>query len=150
MSVIFGLGGCKKEYVVGKDIKKEEILQFYFTESSTTNPPYFQRYRIYKEDGNYYYYHEKREGNVVFLTEEHITLSGTLKLTDKQWDTIYSYLEGGTVIPRQEHTESGDSGPFLYLYWDKDKDDIQEFSFETYEKQNEFEKYCIELKKEAK
>ena len=39
-----------KMITVGKQIKKEDITDFYFTYDSSTDPPMFQRYRFFKEN----------------------------------------------------------------------------------------------------
>ena len=37
--------------VVGKTITEDKFREFYYTYSTTVNPPEFQRYRFFKEDG---------------------------------------------------------------------------------------------------
>ena len=131
---------------VGANISMDEITEFYYTEDASTDPPHFQRFRFYTEDGAYYFYHEKREGDHWPLTEEDATVTGTLELTEEEWTTFFGLLEGGTVTKREEHLESGGSGPWLYLYWTGDKGKIQEFSFRDAETRLAFEDYCNELK----
>ena len=144
--MIFGISGCKTTKVVGKDIKFDDINDFYFTYSSSTNPPEFQRYRFYKEDDRYYYYHETREGDHWPLTEADITVSGIKELSKEETDRFFEYLKNGTVKAREESTDSGDSGPWMYLYWKNDKGKYQEFSFASYDIQRAYENYCISLK----
>lgn len=134
------IGG--KTMIVGKNISQEDITDFYFTYDSSTNPPYFQRYRLYLEEGKHYFYHEKREGDHWPLTESDVTISGKKELSEEEWENFYELLEGGTVEKRKEHLESGGRGPWLFIYWKKDKGRFQEYSFESYDKQLEFEKYC--------
>ena len=43
---------------VGSDVPFERITDFYYTYDASTNPPFFQRYRLYVEDGAYFFYHE--------------------------------------------------------------------------------------------
>jgi hypothetical protein len=143
--LILGLGGCKKELKVGEDIKIDDITDFYFTYDGSTDPPYFQRYRFYTEEDKLYFYHEKREGDHWPLTEGDITVSGSKELTADDWDLFFDYLIEGKVVARQEYTDSGDGGPWTFLYWKKDKDKYQEFSFASYEKQKGFEEYCLKL-----
>lgn len=131
---------------VGKNIKEKDFKEFYYTYSTTVNPPEFQRYRIYIDGDKKMFYHEKREGDTVFLTEEDITVSGEIELTSKEWDTFWSYIDGGTVRNRTEKITSGGSRPWLYLYWNGDRDKCQEFTFADLEKEMEFEKFCLELK----
>lgn len=131
---------------VGKNIKENDFIEFYYTYSTTTNPPQFQRYRIYTDNGKKMFYHEKREGDTVFLTEDDITVSGSIELTQKEWESFWSYLSGGTVRNRKERFTSGGSLPSLYLYWKGDKDKCQEFTFEDVQKQVDFEALCIEFK----
>ena len=44
--IFFGGNGSK---IVGKNIKINDINDFYYTLDGSTNPPYFQRYRFYKD-----------------------------------------------------------------------------------------------------
>ena len=145
-ALIFGLGGCSRAgKTVGKDVKKEDVTDFYYTVDSSTNPPSFRRYRFYVEDGVRFFFHEKREGSHWPLTEQDRTVSGTVELTDEQWDAFFDCISGGTVKKRGEHTESGSAGPWLYLYWKNDRSKIQEYSFASHEKQTAFEALCLEL-----
>jgi hypothetical protein len=118
-----------KPLIVGKDIKKEAVYDFYYTYDASTFPPDYQRYRFYAEKGKHYFYHEKREGDHWPLTEEDATVTGNVKLSDKQWDAFWDCINCGSVIKRQEHLEDGNAGPWLFLYWDGDKGKVQEFSF---------------------
>ncbi len=145
--MLFGL--LKKEFVVGKDVAKEDVLQFYFTYDSSTYPPEFQRYRFYTEGDKLLFYHEKREGDHWPLSESDATVTGTKELSETEWDTMFSLLCGGTARAREEHLESGGRGPWLFLYWKNDRGKIQEFTFASYEKQREFEAFCVALKGEA-
>ena len=49
--MIVPISGCSGEKTVGRDIKIDDITEFYYTYSSSTNPPDYQRYRFYVEDG---------------------------------------------------------------------------------------------------
>ena len=140
-----GCGIFKSELIVGKDIKQSDITEFYYTYSTSTNPPQFQRYRFYTEDGKYFFYHEKREGDHWPLTEADATVTGTVQLNEEEWAAFFDLIQGGTVIKRQVSTDSGGSGPWLYLYWKKDRGEYQEFSFETWDKAGEFEEMCEKL-----
>jgi len=135
------LAGCGKKDV-GKDIGLDKVNEFYYTVSSSTNPPEYQRYRFYVEDGKYYFYHEKREGDTWPLTEKHITVNGTKELSDEEWKEFFSLIENGTVEKREEDTSTGGKGPFLYLYWDGDKSEIQEFTFASSADETAFEEFC--------
>ena len=139
-------GIVKKEMIVGKDIKIDEINEFYFTWSGSAYPPDFQRYRFYVEDGRYYYYHETREGDHWPLTEADITVSGSRELSEEEWTKFFELLQGSSVREREDNGESGSNGPWLYLYWKGDKSRYQELSFPSWESRDLFEAYCIELK----
>ena len=139
-------GGRAERYVVGSGIRMEDITEFYFTYDSSTNPPEFQRYRFYVEDGAYMFYHETREGGHWPLTEEDITVSGSMELTEDDREAFFDYLKNGRVKKRKNDANSGDSGPFLYLYWNGDRSKYQVFEFSSYRKQEAFEEYCIGLK----
>ena len=136
--------GCSgmSEKIVGKKITEDNFRDFYYTYSTTVNPPEFQRYRFYMEDNKAYFYHEKREGNNVFLTEDDITASGTKELSSEEWTAFWNLINGGCVKNRSENVDSGNSGPWLYLYWNGDQDVCQEFTFRDSEIVYEFEVFC--------
>jgi len=131
---------------VGKTIKEDDFKEFYYTYATTVNPPEFQRYRIYMESGKRMFYHEKREGNKVFLTEEDITVSGETELSAQEWEVFWNCISGGSVKNRKESTDSGQSGPWLYLYWNGDRNKCQEFTFADLERANAFEEFCMRMK----
>jgi len=137
----------KKEYIVGSEIAAEDITEFYYTFSSSTYPPEYQRYRFYKEKETYKFYYEKREGFVWPLTESHITLSESIELSEKEWAEFVNYLNGGKVIERNQNSETGGSGPWLYLYWEGDRAKYHQFSFSTLSEEKAFESFCVELVK---
>ena len=135
----------EKEMKVGKNITVEDITKFYYTEASSTNPPNYQRYRFYVDNGKYMFYREKREGNSFPLTEKDISLTDTKELSEQEWSAFCNCIIGGKVSKRTENTESGNSGPWTYLYWKGDRSKYQEYEFESPEKAAEFEEMCKEL-----
>ena len=135
----------RKEMRVGKQIKADDIRDFYYTYSSSTDPPEYQRYRFYTEDDKHYFYHEKREGDHWPLREDDITISGTSELSDEEWDHFFEILSDGLVTARTESTDSGDAGPWTFIYWKNDKNKYQEYQFLSYERRLMFEEYCREL-----
>lgn len=133
-------------YTVGKNIKSADITEVYFTRSSSVNPPYYQRYRIYTENGKYMFYHEKREGDTFPLTEKDITVSGSFELSEEEKSSLFDCLDGGKVRKRTESVDSGSDGPWVYLYWKGDKSKYQELSFASYDKEAKYEALCEKLK----
>ncbi|MBO4298371.1 MAG: hypothetical protein J5998_06200 [Clostridia bacterium] len=144
-------GAAEKDgrMVVGADIAMEDITEFYYTYSSSTFPPDYQRYRFYVDDEARLFYHETRAGDHWPLTEEDVTVSGTMELSEAQWTAFFECLSGGTVKRREEHLESGDAGPWLYLYWKGDEGSCQEFAFPSWVAGAAFEAFCAELKEQA-
>lgn len=134
-----------REHVVGKDVAVETITEFYYTYSSSTYPPNYQRYRFFVEEGSYKFYHEKREGTNWPLTESQITRSDTIELSKEEWTEFLIFLKDGIVKKRNQSTETGSSGPWLYLYWKGDRDKYQVFFFATINKMNAFEEFCKKL-----
>ena len=130
---------------VGKLVPAGSVRDFYYTLSSSTDPPVYHRYRFYEQGGKKYFYHEKREGDHFPLTESDITVSGTAELTEAQWESFLSCLEGGKVRLRRQTADSGRKGPFTYLYWTLDLSRIQEYSFGSYGARLEFEELCARL-----
>ena len=140
-------GGSEK--IVGKDVKKTDIRDFYWTYDTSTYPPEFLRYRFYVEDSAYRFFWERREGNVWPLTEEHRTASGTLTLSDAEWDALWNCLANGAVTKRTGNTSSGGSGPWTFLYWTKDKGEWQVFSFASWDAEKRFNALCETLRERA-
>ena len=79
------------------------------------------------------------------ITEQDTTQIGTIELTDGQWRQFCDLVSGGTVKAREESADSGDSGPWLYLYWTNDKSKYQKFSFASYGDEKAFEEFCLSL-----
>lgn len=141
-------GGSGK-MVVGKGVAISDVTEFYYTRASSTNPPDYQRYRFYAEDGAYFFYHETRAGRHWPLTERDITVSGTVALSEETWTEFFACLEGGRVQKRRESTESGSDGPWCFLYWSGDRGKYQEFAFASPEAQRSFEALCVRLAADA-
>lgn len=138
------------EKTVGKDILIGDITDFYYTEENITYNAFYQRYRFYEEEGKHYFFHERREreGDYGWCTEEDTVLKGTVELTAEQWSSFYGFVEGGIVTARKDSADAGDTGPWTYLYWKKDKDKYQEFSFRSYDSEKNFVDYCVSLVQE--
>ena len=142
----FPSGSFSEELIMGTDIGAAEINDFYYTYSTSTNPPFFQRYRFYQKDGAYYFYHETREGGGWPQTEEDITVSGTAEITEEDWSVFFSLLIGGSVHAPAEDDETGSAGPWMYVYRENGQ---EEFEFPSYEARDAFEAYCEALKDSA-
>ena len=147
-AVFGGRSMAKRSRTVGKDIAFADITEFYFTRTASTYPPDYQRYHFSVTDGTYLFYHETRDGNAFPLTEQHITLSGTVELTAAQWDAFLAFLNGGSVSKRSESAAGGSSGPSLYLYWIGDRGTYQMFSFPSRDAAAAFESFCEALRAE--
>ncbi len=137
--------------IVGKDIGKDDITDFYYTVENINYDAFYQRYRFYVEDGKHMFFHETRERKDDYgpCTEEDTTLTGTIELTDNQWSGFFDLVSGGTVKAREESADAGDDGPWLFLYWVNDKGKYQQFSFDSYGTQKEFVDFCLSLVPES-
>ncbi len=145
-SVLCGFAAAASAAVtVGTDIQQEDISDFYYTVDASIDPPVYQRYRFYVEDGKKQFYHESRQGGGWPQTEEDIVASGTVELTDEDWAAFFDCLRGGTVRARSDEVLDGDDGPWLYLYWTGDEGEIQEFRFASLTEQTAFEALCSRL-----
>ena len=131
---------------VGTGVSIGDVTDFYYTYSSSTYPPHYQRYRFYLEGGRHVFYHETREGGGWPQTEKDITARGSRELSNAEWQEFFACLKGGTVKDREEHLESGDAGPWLYLYWKGDRGKCQEFSFASHGGLKAFEGMCKKLR----
>ncbi|HAE16677.1 MAG TPA: hypothetical protein DCG51_09030 [Erysipelotrichaceae bacterium] len=141
------LSACKSRYIVGKDIRIDDLTEFYYTRSNINFNASYQRYHFFAEEGKHMFFHEtrKRENQYGPTTEKDTVLTGTFELTDEEWTAFFDLLKDGTVIKRTEHTDAGGSGPWMYLYWKNDRSKIQEYEFASYEMQLSFESFCEDL-----
>ncbi|MCR4787355.1 MAG: hypothetical protein K5888_02095 [Lachnospiraceae bacterium] len=135
----------KNKHVVGEGIDIDDITDFYWTYSTSTDPPDFQRYYFYVEDGKHMFHHETREGDVWPLTEEYITVSGTFELDDDRWEEFYDLIKGGRVREKDDDPSADGDSTYMYMYWKGDKEKYREYVFESYAKEKRFEEFCIEL-----
>ena len=143
LSFLILLSGCGQNFVpflngedvmiVGKDIKEDDINEFYYTKENINYDAYYQRYRFYVEDGKHMFFHETRERKDEYgpCTEDDTTLTGTIELTDDQWSEFTDLVSGGTVKSREDSADAGGTGPWLYLYWTNDKGKYQQYSAEN-------------------
>ena len=129
----------------GKQIAPEDITDFYYTVDASTDPPHYQRYRFYTEDGAYWFCHETREGGGWPQTEADITASGLMQLSEDEWNAFFTLIAGGEVRNREEDLNDGDSGPWTFMYWNGDQGTMQEYSFISYEARLNFEAFCEAL-----
>ena len=136
---------AQAEIVVGTDIADEEISEFFYIYSSSTYPPLYQQYRFYQENGEKLFYHEAREGGDWPQTEENITLSGTVKLTEEDWALFIDCLRGGSLDEGSEEVIDGDDGPWMFLSWAEGEEKHQEYRFASLSEQNAFERLCSRL-----
>ena len=142
-----GAGCWAKPVTVGTDVALGDVTDFYYTYSTSTAPPHYQRYRFYVDGRKYLFYHETREGGGWPQTEKDITDSGSRPLSKAEWAEFFECLKGGTVENRKEHLEDGDAGPWLFLYWKGDHGKCQEFSFASPAARFAFEELCVRLRK---
>ena len=135
------------ETINGTKITMNDIYDFYYTFSNINYNAFYQRYRFYKEDGRYMFLHDTREvKNDYGPAEEKDRIAfGTFELTESEWAEFFNLIKDGTVKKRSEHTESGDSGPWLYIYTDKGSKDGEEYYFADYGAQQTFVEYCEKL-----
>lgn len=89
--------------------------------------------------------HETREGDHFPLTEADITISGQVELSEDEREAFWDCVRKGKVKQREEHDDTGDAGPWLYLYWNGDQDEYQEFSFASWKAKTSFEELCVFL-----
>ena len=79
LALIMGLSpvAATDGLLVGTDVAKADITDFYYTVDASTYPPHYQRYRFYVEDGKKWFFHESRQGGGWPQTEEDTVASGT-------------------------------------------------------------------------
>ena len=137
--------------ITSRSIPVADITDFYYTYENINYNAFYQRYRFYVEDGKYMFFHETRErpNDYGWTTEEDRTAYGSLELTGQEWLDAMTLLKDGKVSKRSDSAESGDSGPWTYIYWKNDKSVIQQYDFAGYGARTAFEEHCAELAKRS-
>ncbi len=133
------------DHIVGADIAEGDITEFCCVCATSTDPPLYQRYRFFTEDGQRYFEHERREGGGWPQTEADITASGTVALTDTDWAALMDCLRGGRVDSPDEEVLDGDDGPWMSLYWPGDGGTERDFRFASPAERRAFETLCDQL-----
>lgn len=145
--LLFGCTDNSAERITDMNISIENIAQFYYTYDNINYNARYQRYRFYVEDEKYMFYHETREkkGKYGPTTEEDITSSGTLELSEKEWAEVFALLKDGTAKKKTESIDDGSAGPWTYIYLKDDKNSQIEYMFASFEAKKNFEDFCAEL-----
>lgn len=146
--VILFAGAGDKPLVVSENLSENMITEFYWTYSSSTYPPEYQRFHVFMKDGKTKFHYEKREGETWPLSGKDVTESGTFVMSKAQQQEFFNLIKGGTVTARDDDISSGDSGPWTYLYWKNDKGQYQVYTFPSAKAAKDFEDWCISMKEE--
>lgn len=128
------------------DIYLEEITDFYYTAANTENSSGYLRYRFYVKDGSYLFSFDKRDanGNYAAAEGESGSGAGNVSLGTEERLAFFKLIQTGSIKARDESSENGGSGPWMYLYTEKYPDGLV-FHFASATEQTAFEAYCAEL-----
>ena len=128
------------------DIYLEEITDFYYTAANTENNSGYLRYRFYVKDGSYFFSFDKRDanGNYAAAEGESGSGNGNVSLGTEERLAFFKLIQTGSIKARDESSENGGSGPWMYLYTEKYPDGLV-FHFASATEQTAFEEYCAEL-----
>ena len=128
------------------DIYLEEITDFYYTAANTENSSGYLRYRFYVKDGSYFFSFDKRDanGNYAAAEGESGSGAGNVSLGTEERLSFFKLIQTGSIKARDESSENGGSGPWMYLYTEKYPDGLV-FHFASATEQTAFEAYCAEL-----
>lgn len=128
------------------DIYLEEITDFYYTAANTENSSSYLRYRFYVKDGSYFFSFDKRDanGNYAAAEGESGSGNGNVSLGTEERLAFFKLIQTGSIKARDESSENGGSGPWMYLYTEKYPDGLV-FHFASATEQTAFEAYCAAL-----
>ena len=126
------------------DIYLEEITDFYYTAANTENSSGYLRYRFYVKDGSYFFSFDKRDANGNYAAAEGESGSGNVSLNTEERLAFFKLIQTGSIKARDDSSENGGSGPWMYLYTEKYPDGLV-FHFASATEQTAFEEYCAEL-----
>ncbi|MDO5438617.1 MAG: hypothetical protein Q4F09_01085 [Erysipelotrichaceae bacterium] len=125
-------------------VTMDGFREFYYTFSNINYNAEYQRYHFYVKDGKRMFFHDHRQVVEDYgpAEEKDRTRFGEFELTDAEWEKFAAFLIKGTARDRKENTDSGDSGPWLYLYRENYDPQGQEFYFDSYGTLKDFERFC--------
>lgn len=128
------------------DIYLEEITDFYYTAANAENNSGYLRYRFYVKDGSYFFSFDKRDanGNYAAAEGESDSGAGNVSLGTEERLAFFKLIQTGSIKARDDSSENGGSGPWMYLYTEKYPDGLV-FHFASATEQTAFEAYCAEL-----
>lgn len=128
------------------DIYLEEITDFYYTAANAESNSGYLRYRFYVKDGSYFFSFDKRDANGNYTSSEGESGSGAgnVSLGTEERLAFFKLIQTGNVKARDESSENGGSGPWMYLYTEKYPDGLV-FHFASASEQSAFEAYCAAL-----
>lgn len=128
------------------DIYLEEITDFYYTAANAENSSGYLRYRFYVKDGSYFFSFDKRDanGNYAAAEGEGGSGAGNVSLGTEERLAFFKLIQTGSIKARDDSSENGGSGPWMYLYTEKYPDGLV-FHFASATEQTAFEAYCAEL-----
>ena len=128
------------------DIYLEEITDFYYTAANAENSSGYLRYRFYVKDGSYFFSFDKRDanGNYAAAEGEGGSGAGNVSLGTEECLAFFKLIQTGSIKARDDSSENGGSGPWMYLYTEKYPDGLV-FHFASATEQTAFEAYCAEL-----
>ena len=128
------------------DIYLEEITDFYYTAANAENSSGYLRYRFYMKDGSYFFSFDKRDanGNYAAAEGESDSGAGNVSLGTEERLAFFKLIQTGSIKARDDSSENGGSGPWMYLYTEKYPDGLV-FHFASATEQTAFEAYCAEL-----
>ncbi len=148
LSCLFGgCGRSGRDTVTDRRIPADDVTEFCYTYSNINYDASYQRYRFYVENGKYVFAHETREkpGDYGPATEADVTAAGTRELSAEEWKAFLALLKDGRVSVRRDSAESGDAGPWTFIYWKNDKGKYQAFDFPTLAARQALENFCASL-----
>ena len=113
-----GCAAGKRESTVGRDVKIGDVARFVYTYETIDYGAKFLRYDLTVKENEARFSWEKRERPRDYgpATEQDTVAKGEKRLTEAELADFLQLLEGGTVTARKACADSGDSGPWTYLY----------------------------------
>ena len=78
----------------------------------------------------------------------YITAAGTIELSADEWKAFLALLKDGRVSARRDSAETGDAGPWTFIYWKNDKGKFRAFEFSSYGTRRGFEEFCSAIARE--
>lgn len=130
---------------VGSSVSFDQLGEFTYSYYSTAFPAENIEYKFIRKGEGWTYNYKHLKGEHLPLTDADLIESSGCELDAGQISKFYSLLGSGKISRHKESVESGGAGPWYIVRFEGDMDIFTDYSFASYDKEQDFLQFCIEI-----